>query len=470
MIDTLHAGGTRLILWQIPVLKHCTPNETFDERQNKIDEQYWIDNKLCVIDDNDEPYRVRSPWFIGSLVPDFTNAKTADWWVKQREYLVKEMGVDGFKTDGGEHLWTKTARFSDGTIAKGRANSFPALYFEVYDRFLTAARGKDSFLFSRAGYTGVQQHPGHWAGDEDSNWEAFRSSMFAMLSMSLSGEPFVGWDIAGFGGEPPSAELYIRASAFSVFCPIMQYHSEYNAHQIPSRDRTPWNIQERTGDQAVISEFRKLTNLRMNLMPYIQSQAWPIEFPEDVNAKKYPFQYLFGESLLAAPIVEEGKEECEIYLPAGLWRDFWTETEVEGSAIVQVKAARDSVPVYQREGSIVAFNVNDHFELFSDVGNNTESYQNLALRIFPGGGCRLDLVRGQGETIDPIEFKRGQDSQTWLLELPALDCPVEIKIYMDKPAAIFCGEKSVDWQWNKTNRVVRFTLAGAKENRTIKIN
>jgi alpha-glucosidase (family GH31 glycosyl hydrolase) len=138
---------------------------------------------------------------------------------------------------------------------------------------------------------------------------------------------FVGWDIAGFGGEPPSAELYLRASAFSVFCPIMQYHSEY-AHLPQSRDRTPWNIQERSGDPNVIAEFRDLVNLRMNLLPYIKHTAWnsvqtglpmmrplALEYPGDELAKKYPFEYLFGDGLLVAPVAEEGKESIEVYLP-----------------------------------------------------------------------------------------------------------------------------------------------------------
>lgn len=483
MVDTLHAGGTRLILWQNPILKHCTPEENLDERQNRIDEQYLIENQLCVMEENAEPYRVLSPWFYGSLLADFTNPETIKWWFKQREYLVKEMGVDGFKTDGGEHIWSKTAKFSDGTIGKGRCNSFPYLYLRAYDRFLESTRGKDSFLFSRAGFTGAQNHPGHWAGDEDSNWEAFRSSLYAMMSMGLSGEPFVGWDIAGFGGEPPSAELYIRATAFSVFCPIMQYHSEYNAHLIPSRDRTPWNIQERTSDKQVIPMFRKLTNLRMNLLPYIEYQAWrscqsglplmralPIEFPADANVNKYPFEYLFGEALLAAPVVEEGKAEWQVYLPAGKWRDFWTQAELVGPQTLTVKAPRDSIPVYQREGSIVALNLDETFELPSDVGNETDEYKNLALRIFPEQDCQFDLVRDQGERVDRISVERDNINTGWTIKLPALECPIELTIFIAKPISVTCEGAELEWQWSETDKLVNIRLKAENKKRLVKIN
>ena len=482
MVDTLHAGGTRLILWQNPVLKCCSPEENLDERQNRIDEQYLIDNRLCVMEENGEPYRVLSPWFYGSLLADFTNPDTEKWWFKQREYLVKEMGIDGFKTDGGEHIWSKTVKFSDGTTGKGGCNAFPHLYLRAYDRFLESHRGKDRFLFSRAGYTGAQNHPGHWAGDEDSNWEAFRSSVYAMLNMGLSGEPFVGWDIAGFGGEPPSAELYIRATAFSVFCPIMQYHSEYNARLLPSRDRTPWNIQERSGDQQVIPMFRKLTNLRMNLLPYIQYQAWrscqtglplmralPIEFPDEAGVRNYPQEYLFGEALLAAPVVEEGKEEWQVYLPAGKWRDFWTQAELQGPQVLEVGVPRDRIPVYQREGSIVALNLDESFELFSDVGNRTEAYQNLGLRIFPGEGCEFSLVRGQGEVLDPVVVQRGDDPGCLEIELPAVDCPCELTIYTAKPAAVTSNGAEIEWQWDDGRKLVKFRLDTDRSGRLIKL-
>lgn len=479
MTDKLHAGGTRLILWQNPTLKHCMPEENLDERQNKLDEQYWLENNLGVMEADGTAYRVRSPWFKEGLVADFTNPKTIDWWFKQREYLVTEVGVDGFKTDGGEHLWTRTARFADGTSAKGRSNSFPYLYISEYDKFMQRTRGKDSFLFSRAGFTGIQQHPGHWAGDEDSSWRAFRTNLYAMFSMSISGEPFVGWDIAGFGGEIPTPELYLRASAMSVFCPIMQYHSEY-ARLEQSRDRTPWNIQERSGDPNVIAEFRDLVNLRMNLLPTIQHEAWQsvqtglpmmrplaLEYPADASARRYSFEYLFGGSLLVAPVTEEGKRSTEVYLPAGTWRDFWTKQSVEGGRTFSVETPRNRVPVYQREGSILAFHTNEKFELFSDVGNETENYQQLALRVFPGDGCSLDLVKGQGNSVQTVTIKPAQTG--WALELPALNVPIEVEIFIDEPKQVTCNGHAVEWQWDTAVRSVKFQLAAVAGKQAIQI-
>ena len=482
LIDTLHDGGTRLILWQIPVLKHTFPEENLDTRQNELDEQYWIENRLCAMEANGKPYRVLSPWFKQSLLPDFTNTRTVDWWFKQREYLVKEMGVDGFKTDGSEHIWCDTVQFADSSTSKGRCNSFVSLYLEAYDHFLETSRGKDRFLFSRAGYTGAQRHPGHWAGDEDSNWDAYRSNLKAMLNISLSGEPFVGWDLAGFGNEPPGAELYLRSAAMAAFCPIMQYHSEYNARQIPSRDRTPWNIQERSGDDRVIPMFRHFVNVRMNLIPYIQSQAWrstliglpmitplQVEHPELRTTAEAQTEYLFGESLLVAPVMEEGCTTRQVILPVGNWRDFWTQSPVEGGQTLKVEVPLDTIPVYQREGSIVALNLGAGFDLGSGVDNDTESYANLELRIFPGAGCALDLVRQQGEKVDPVVVTCNNATNDITIELPGVDCPMKVVVYTARPSAVMLDGEAAAWNWSGEKQMVTLFFAVCSLGHTLLI-
>ena len=127
--------------------------------------------------------------------------------------------------------------------------------------------------FSRSGFTGSQAHGIFWAGDEDSTWEAFRSSVTAGLTAASCGIVYWGWDLAGFSGPVPDAELYLRAAAASAFMPIMQYHSEFNHHQLPLRDRTPWHVAETTGDDRVVPLFRSYADLRERLVPYLAEQA-----------------------------------------------------------------------------------------------------------------------------------------------------------------------------------------------------
>lgn len=289
LIDFLHAQGIHVLLWQVPVMKRLDAPHP----QHDLDEAYMIKQGYCVREASGEPYRIRPFWFRGGLVVDFTNPHAERWWLSKRAYLLDEVGIDGFKTDGGEHLWGHDLIFADGRTGAEVVNLYPVLYTGAYYRFAKAKRD-ESITFSRAGFTGCQAYPCHWAGDEDSTWEAFRASILAGLNAGASGIAFWSWDLAGFSGEIPSAELYLRATAMACFCPIMQYHSEFNEHRQPSRDRTPWNIQARTGDPDVIPIFRQFAKLRMKLLPYIYEEArkasetgvplmraLPIEYPGD---------------------------------------------------------------------------------------------------------------------------------------------------------------------------------------------
>jgi alpha-glucosidase (family GH31 glycosyl hydrolase) len=229
---------------------------------------------------------------------------------------------------------------------------------------LVEQAGRDGVTFSRAGFTGSAAHPCHWAGDEDSTWEAFRASIIAGLTAGASGIFFWGWDLAGFAGEIPSAELYLRAAAMACFCPIMQYHSEFNHHRRPSRDRTPWNIAERTGDERVIPVYRRFARLRERLVPYLAAQAQysvttgkPLmrallfDFAADAQIWEFPLQYLLGDDLLVAPVTEPGAARWTVYLPTGGWLDAWSGDELAGPATVERDVPLDVIPVYVRSSS-----------------------------------------------------------------------------------------------------------------------
>ncbi|MEW6232064.1 MAG: TIM-barrel domain-containing protein [Chloroflexota bacterium] len=357
MIEELHRLGIRVLLWQIPVMKKLeTPHP-----QHDADEAYMIEKGYCVHEADGQPYRIRPSWFHGGLVLDFTNPETVQWWLSKRAYLLDEPGIDGFKTDGGEHLWGRDLRFADGRRGDELWNLYPNLYVGAYHRFARERRKGDVVTFSRAGFTGAQAYPCHWAGDENSTWEAFRASILAGLNASISGIAFWGWDLAGFSGEIPSAELYLRAAAMATFCPIMQYHSEHNEHRQPCRDRTPWNIAGRTSEPKVIEIYRKFAQLRMRLLPYIEAEAAHcaatgeplmralfLDWPRDPKARKITDQYCFGRALLIAPVIEPGITQRRLYLPDGEWEDFWDGTHLTGGQWITRPAPLDIIPVYRR--------------------------------------------------------------------------------------------------------------------------
>lgn len=358
LIDWLHDRGIRVLLWQVPVLPANQPAGT----QAAADEQVMLERGFTVRDADRRPYRVKADWFRDGLVLDPTNEHANGWWLAKRRYLVEELGVDGFKTDGGEHAFGDWLRYADGTRGSESNNRYPVLYEAAYHRLL-AESGKQPVTFSRSGFVGSQRYPCHWAGDARSSWEAFRASITAGLSASASGVFFWGWDLGGFSGDVPSAELYLRAAAMACFCPIMQYHSEFAEHRVPSRDRTPWNIAERTGDERVLTVFRRYAQLRERLVPYLAEQAalsvengrplmraLAFEWPDDSEVWRYPYQYLLGDELLVAPVVQPGATSWPVYLPAGDWTDFWTGRESQGSQVVVCDSPIEGIPVFLRQG------------------------------------------------------------------------------------------------------------------------
>jgi 1,3-alpha-isomaltosidase len=362
MIDELHAAGVKVLLWQIPVV----PVDRKDTGQIDADLATMTERGYAVMESDGSPYRNRGWWFPGALLPDWTNPEARAWWLAKRRYLIEDLGIDGFKTDGGEHAWGHDLRYHDGTRGDAGNNLFPVHYAAAYHELMRSS-GVDGVTFSRAGFTGSAAFPAHWAGDENSTWQGFRDSITAGLSAGACGIFFWGWDLAGFSGDIPDAELYLRSAAAACFAPIMQYHSEFNHHREPSIDRTPWNVAERTGDDSVLAVFRRFAKLREELAPYLVSQARvslqtgrPLmralcfDHPQDEAVWSWPHQWMLGDDLLVAPVIEPGAASWRVYLPEGEWIDYFTGARHTGQAVVERPAPLDEIPVYRRVTGTIA--------------------------------------------------------------------------------------------------------------------
>jgi 1,3-alpha-isomaltosidase len=356
MIEELHRRDVKVLLWQIPLLKarpHPTGQQAADLRTAR-------EHGYLVREADGRPYRNRGWWFPLAPMPDLSSNEAADWWTSKRRYLVEELGIDGFKTDGGEHAWGHDLSYGDGRRGDAGNNLFPVHYAKAYGDLLRSC-GKPPVTFSRAGFTGSQAHGLFWAGDEDSTWEAFRSSVTAGITASACGIVYWGWDLAGFSGDVPDPELYLRAAGAATFMPVMQYHSEFHHHRPPWRDRTPWNIAERTGDDRVVPVFRRFAHLRETLVPYLAASARDavrsgeplmrglfFDHADDPAIWEHPLQFLIGRDLLVSPVVEPGVSSWSTYLPTGDWIDVWTGDRISGGRVITRDVPIDEVPVYAR--------------------------------------------------------------------------------------------------------------------------
>ncbi|WP_180954930.1 glycoside hydrolase family 31 protein [Bacillus sp. V3-13] len=399
LIDYLHDNGLKVLLWQIPIQKYLNRQT---HPQKDIDERYMIEKGFIVKKADGTPYRMPEGWFKESLLMDFSNEQGKEWWFNKRKYLL-EIGVDGFKTDGGEFVFGENLIFADGKKGDEMRNLYPNDYIEAYYEFATTYRKGDAMTFSRAGYMGAQNFPAHWAGDERSTFEAFRRSLAAGISSGMSGIPFWGWDLAGFNGDIPSAELFVRSAAMAAFCPIMQYHAESKGEF--NQDRTPWNIAERTKQSVALEGYRFYANVRMNLLPYIWNEAKRtsesgiplmrslfMEYPEDPRAEGVFDQYLFGSSLMVAPVTEEGAASRMVYFPKGKWFDLWSGESIIGPAFQNVHSPLTHIPVYVKSGSVILLNADDSLELGSWVSNDISRYVKPVLRLYLENGVSENIT------------------------------------------------------------------------------
>jgi len=275
----------------------------------------------------------------------------------------------------------------------------------------------------------------------------------------------------------------------------MQYHSDGNGRRIPSRDRTPWNIQEQTHDPEVIPIFREFANLRMNLLPYILGQAWEssqtgvplmrplvLEYPADETCREYSYEYMFGDALLVAPVTDENATLWPVYLPSGEWRDFWTGETFQGPRAIDVNVPRDRIPVFQKRGSIVALHLGPSGELGSPVGNKTEQIEHLALRIFPGEKNKTPIFLSN--TKEPAWITADTDPVKGAIEvqLPALPQGADLVIISHKPTSVAMNSqllpylntedfeiKTVYWCWDATRQELSIHLPEIKQPARITI-
>lgn len=399
--DTLNKNGVKLVLWNIPVIKYeAAPHGV----QLDLDWEYAQENELCLKNADGSPYHITEMWFGNSLIPDFTNPKTREWWFNCRRYLVEELGVVGFKTDGGEFLFDPDAYFYDGRTVAQAHNDFPNMYEAAYHELLKSCGG---ITFSRAGYTGAQRYPIHWAGDQLSTFSELKSQLTAGLSAGLTGIPFWSFDIGGFAGNFPTTELYLRSAAFGAFAPVMQFHSEPRGGQYYmvernhwNNDRSPWNMAIANADDSIVPIYRLFANLRMNLLPYIWQEAQhssktsrPMmshliyDYSDDNNVRNIEDEYMFGRDLLVAPVIMEGAQGRDIYLPEGKWYDLWTGESYDGKQTISYDCPIDKIPVFVKNGAAIPVNLNANLCMGTQskdgaISNKLDSYDNLSFLLY----------------------------------------------------------------------------------------
>jgi len=339
MLANLREQGFKVSVWQWPNVTITSP--MFAEAS---------DNGYLVKRANGQPY-LMSGFAPEAGYIDYSNP-AAVAWIQEKFRALFRLGVAAIKVDFGEGAQPDAVYH--GMSGAEAHNLYPLLYnkaiFEVTEEYF----GKgNALIWARSAWAGSQRYPIHWSGDGVARYEDLASVLRAMLNMGLSGFPFYSHDIGGFSGLPDPA-LFIRWAQLGFFS------SHARIHGTPPRE--PWEF----GEEAE-RIFREFDELRYRLLPYIYSEALEcgksslpmvralvLDYQDDPTVYGIEDQYLFGRSILVAPILNDSTRR-RVYLPRGKWFDYWTKQAVEGPCWLTVNAPLDRIPLYIKDGAAIPY-------------------------------------------------------------------------------------------------------------------
>jgi alpha-glucosidase (family GH31 glycosyl hydrolase) len=346
--------------------------------------------------------------FHGTLSDTGPEAQTlgdaVPYW--QQHLPVEEAGVDGWWPDEGDRL---------SVYARSQRNR---LY---WDGPRSVHPERRPFALNRNGYAGLQRYGWLWSGDIESSWAALAAQVRNGINTGLSGIPYWGTDTGGFSPTRElTPELYVRWFQFSAFCPLFRSHGRAWKLRLPwgwdtgnpgplegaERLGPNWPPQHELHDPQVEEICREYLNLRYRLLPYLYSSVaqahvsglplirplW-LAHPTDRRALTCDDQYLFGDSFLVAPILQAGARTRTVYLPAGLWWDYWTNVSTQASGAESSRAVDlKTLPLYVRAGSVVPLG-----PLRQYAAQPVD--EPLTLRVYPGADGSFALYEDDGESF-----------------------------------------------------------------------
>jgi alpha-D-xyloside xylohydrolase len=340
-LKTLTDMGIKISLWQLPYIPEGS--ELFDEIK-AVDG--FVKDKDGNIYNNGVCFVHGFKGIVG--VVDYTNPKAVEVHQNAFRRLFK-MGAKVIKTDFGEAA-PLDGVYYDGTPGHKMHNLYPLVYNKaLFD--VTKEETGDGVVWARSAWAGSQRYPLHWGGDNSPNYENLIPQLAGGLSLGLSGFQFWSQDIGGFCGETKD-RLLIRWMQMGMFLSHSRIHG--------GGDRELYKFAPET-----IKICKKYIQLRYKLLPYIygssikcveesmpMARALVFEYQQDPNVWNIYDQYLFGDSILVAPIYNED-DRRNVYLPEGVWTDWWTGERKTGKQWIKVEANIDTLPLYIREGAII---------------------------------------------------------------------------------------------------------------------
>lgn len=431
MLSDLAENGFKVIVSQDPVISQAT----------KAQWQEADENGYLVTDDRTgKSYDMPWPWGGNAGVVDFTNPEVADWWGDLQQKPLDD-GVKGFWTDMGEPAWSNEES-TDRLHMKhhlGMHSEIHNVYGLTWDKVVTEQFEKHNpnqriFQMTRAAFAGMQRYTFGWSGDSGNGrdvtdgWDNLANQIPVGLSAGMGLIPFWTSDISGYCGDITDynafAELYIRWLEFGIFNPLSRAHHEGN------NAVEPWLFGKEAERIA-----KKSIEFKYQLHPYIYTyareaydtgipimRALVLEYPQDENIYTANEEFLFGEKMLVAPIVEEGARKRKIYLPEGDWIDYNNPSvNYKGEQEIEYAAPLDVIPILVKKGSILP-----KMPVMDYIGQMENTP--MIFEIFPSEkASSFSLYEDDGVTND---YKKDEFART---DIEVISEEDELQISIEKP-------------------------------------
>jgi alpha-glucosidase len=352
LVATLGDKRLRLITIIDPGVKAEPGYAVFDEGRDK--------NLFCKTESG--RLYIGHVWPGRTVFPDFVKPEARAFWGRlNAEHVAR--GISGIWNDMNEPATGGIDPFAMRFDRDGQNwpheryhNQYALLMAMGTREGLLAARPDERpFILSRAGFAGIQRVSAQWMGDNTSSWAHLAMSVPMAAGLGISGQPFVGADIPGFGGRP-TGELMVRWMQQGALTPFCRVH---NCAGMP--DQYPWSF-----GKGVENLCREAIELRYRLLPYLYATfllasetGAPVQRPlvyhyqGDRQAREAEDQYLLGDALLVAAILEEGRTQRNVYLPEGTWVDWHTHETLRGGRWLTAQAPIDRIPLYARGGAVI---------------------------------------------------------------------------------------------------------------------
>lgn len=358
----------------------------------KKDEDYYvyregIEHDYLAKDVNGDVY-INAVWPGDSAFPDFGRQEVRDWWGEKHQFLL-DKGIMGVWNDMNEPASFNGPLPDDVVFTEEDEITNHKWMHNVYGHNMSKATyqglrrlsDKRPFVITRACYSGTQKYATVWTGDNNSLWTHLRMAIPQLCNLGMSGYPFAGTDIGGFGSDT-TGELLVRWYQVGCFSTLFRNHSAMG-----TRRQEPWLF-----GKEKLDIIRKYVELRYELIPYFYdlfhehlSTGLPVmrplvlEYEKDINTHNMNDEFMIGSQLLAAPVVEQGATKRMVYLPSGEWVDYWTKEHIAGGQYIIRDAPLDTCPIYVKAGTILP-----KYPVEAYIG--TKEQKKLILEVYAGDG------------------------------------------------------------------------------------